>query len=110
VYRLFLFLDTPIAVAKAVGFIAGTAFAYFANKLWTFDRANGGRNVFALFSGLYLTTLIINLGVNSGVIAILGEKELALTLAFLMATGTSATLNFVGLRLVVFGRNQRVDS
>jgi len=110
VYRLFLFLDTPTAPAKAAGFIAGTIFAYFANRLWTFDRAKGGRNVFAMFMGLYLTTLLINVGVNSGVILILGESELLLGLAFLMATGTSATLNFVGMRMIVFRNERRAQS
>lgn len=109
-YRVLLFLDTPTAFAKALGFIAGTIFAYFANKLWTFDRAKGGRNVFAMFVGLYLTTLMINVGVNSGAIAILGEAELALALGFLLATGTSASLNFVGMRMIVFKSKQRVDS
>ena len=110
VYLLFLFLDTPTAPAKGLGFIAGTIFAYFANRLWTFDRAKGGRTVFALFVGLYLATLIINVGVNSGVIVVLGENEQALALAFLMATGTSATLNFAGMRMIVFRSKQRVDS
>lgn len=110
IYRILLFLDTPTAPAKGVGFIAGTIFAYFANRLWTFDRAKGGRNVFALFVGLYLTTLVINVGANSGVIAVLGENERVLALAFLMATGTSATLNFVGMRMIVFKNRQRADS
>ena len=110
VYRILLLLDVPTEPAKGIGFIAGTIFAYFANKLWTFDRAKGGRNVFALFVALYVTTLIINVGVNSGVIAILGEAELALALGFLIATGTSATLNFLGMRVIVFRNKQRIDS
>lgn len=109
-YRFLLFLDTPTAPAKGLGFIAGTIFAYFANRLWTFERAKGGRNVFALFVGLYLTTLVINVAVNSGVIAVMGEDELLLALAFLMATGTSATLNFVGMRMIVFRSKRLVDS
>ena len=109
-YRLLLYLDSPTAIAKGIGFIAGTIFAYFTNKLWTFGRAKGGANVFSMFIALYLTTLIINVGVNSGVIAVLGEEELFLALAFLMATGTSATLNFVGMQMIVFKGKQRIDS
>ena len=110
VYRFLIFLDTPTAIAKGVGFISGTIFAYFANKLWTFDRAKGGRNVFALFIGLYVSTLTINVGVNSGVIAMLGQEEIPLILAFLTATGISATLNFVGMRMIVFRNKQQIDS
>ena len=62
-----------------------------------------------MFVTLYLTTLIINIGVNSGIITFLGEGELFLTIAFLMSTGTSATLNFIGMQAVVFKSKQRID-
>ena len=109
-YRLLLYLDSPTAIAKGLGFIAGTVFAYLANKSWTFDRAKGGAKVFSMFVTLYLTTLIINIGVNSGIITFLGEGELFLTIAFLMSTGTSATLNFIGMQAIVFKSKQRIDS
>ena len=109
-YRLLLYLDSPTAIAKALGFITGTVFAYFSNKLWTFDRAKGGSYVFSRFIALYVTTLIINVCVNSGVIAVLGEEEHFLAFAFLIATGTSATLNFIGMKMVVFKSNHRINS
>jgi len=109
-YRLLLYLDSPTAIAKGLGFVAGTIFAYFANKLWTFNRAKGGTNVFSMFVALYITTLAVNVGVNSGVIQILGEEEIFMTLAFFMATGTSATLNFIGMQMIVFKRKQPIDS
>ena len=105
-----LFAGSPIAVAKALGFIVGTVFAYFANKLWTFESAKGGRSVFVMFMALYLTTLLINVGINSGVITALGDAELVLLLGFLAATGTSATLNFIGMRMIVFRTKQQVES
>jgi putative flippase GtrA len=110
VYRILLFAGSPIAVAKALGFIVGTVFAYFANKLWTFESAKGGRSVFVMFMALYLITLLINVGINSGVITALGDAELVLLLGFLAATGTSATLNFIGMRMIVFRTKQRVES
>ena len=110
VYRFLLYLDSPTAIAKGLGFVAGTIFAYFANKLWTFNRAKGGTNVFSMFIALYITTLAVNVGVNSGVIQILGEEEIFMTLAFFMATGTSATLNFIGMQMIVFKRKQPIDS
>ena len=102
VYQLLLFVNLPTAPAKGLGFVAGTLFAYIANRLWTFDRAEGGRNVFMLFLVLYVSTLAINIGVNSGVIALLDGREFAFVFGFLAATGTSATLNFVGMRSIVF--------
>lgn len=109
VYGIILLFDTPIAPAKAIGFIAGTIFAYFANKLWTFDRAKGGKNVFVLFTALYLATLAINVVVNSAVIVLISETEWAFLGAFLVATGTSATLNFLGMRSIVFRKHIQVD-
>ena len=109
-YQLLLFADTPIAPAKALGFTAGTIFAYFANKLWTFDRARGGRLVFTMFIGLYLSTLVVNVGVNSAAVALLGEGGMPTSVAFFIATGTSATLNFAGMRMIVFRSKQRFDS
>ena len=105
VYRLLLFADTPTAPAKALGFVAGTIFAYFTNRLWTFDGAKGGRTVFGMFVGLYLSTLAVNVGVNSAALAILGEDGMLTSLAFLIATGTSATLNFVGMRMIVLRKS-----
>ena len=110
VYRLLLFLDVPTEPAKGMGFSAGTVFAYFANKAWTFDRAKGGRNVFAMFIGLYVATLAINVGINSAVIAVLKESEIVLALGFLAATGTSATLNFAGMRSIVFRRGSETSN
>ena len=109
-YRVLLLVDFQTEAAKAIAFIIGTIFAYFANRLWTFNRAKGGRSVFAMFVGLYVTTLIINVAANSGVLAVFGESEFALSLGFLMATGTSATLNFIGMRMIVFRSKQRADS
>ena len=65
--------------------------------------------VFSLFVALYVSTLAINVGVNSGAMAVLGDREFAFVLAFLLATGTSATLNFVGMRSFVFRHSTTGD-
>jgi putative flippase GtrA len=100
-YRLLLWIGLAVALAKGLGFIAGTIFAYHANRLWTF-AAEGGRWRFAGFLALYAITLGVNVGVNSGALLLLGVGELALAIAFLAATGASATLNFLGMKFLVF--------
>ncbi len=100
-YRMLLWFGLAVALAKGLGFIAGTIFAYHANRLWTF-AAEGGRRRFVGFLALYAITLGVNVGVNGGALLLLGGGELALASAFLAATGASATLNFLGMKFLVF--------
>ena len=101
-YRILLWLGVEIWISKTISFITGTIFAYFSNKIWTFDRAEGGTKRAAGFLVLYGTTLLLNVLVNALVIHILGRGEVGLALGFLAATGTSATLNFLGMKFLVF--------
>jgi putative flippase GtrA len=103
-YRLGLSLGIPVSLAKALGFIAGTIFAYVANRRWTFrSDAHLARSI-SFFFLIYLTTLIVNLIVNRGALAMLSgrDPEVATVTAFLAATLTSATLNFIGMKFLVF--------
>lgn len=104
-YRILLWLQIDIAVAKASGFAAGTVFAYFANRLWTF-AADGGYRRFVGFCALYISTLLVNVGANNAIVYLLGRDEFALNVAFLFATGISATLNFLGMKFLVFRQFQ----
>ncbi len=100
-YTLCLALDLPIDPAKGIGFIAGTFFAYLANRFWTFEAtAVTGR--FLRFLLLYLITLAINVGVNAAVVGVVGTSTIGLGFAFVVATGVSASLNFLGMKFIVF--------
>jgi len=101
VYRLLVLLSTQLDIAKALGFLAGTVFAYYANRLWTF-AAPGGSRRFLAFLLLYLTTLVINTAANASVLALFDRSETVLILAFLFATAVSATMNFLGMKWIVF--------
>ena len=103
VYRTFLWLwALGIEFAKGIGFIAGTLFAYFANRFCTFggkQHASGSAWRFAL---LYMSTLGANVTVNAITLKLLMDFMAALQLSFLTATGVSATLNFIGMKFFVF--------
>lgn len=88
--------------AKAVGFICGTVFSYLANRFWTFSDRTVQTSSILLFVCLYVVTLGINVGINGGVIKVLGDTYPALQIAFVCATGCSAALNFLGMKYVVF--------
>lgn len=103
IYRALLWSTIPgVDVSKAIGFIAGTLFAYFANRHWTFGRVRHAAGSWYRFAVLYALTLGANVLVNALALEVMGTLPWALQMAFLLATGVSATLNFLGMKLFVF--------
>ena len=103
-YHLMLLLINSYAPAKAFGFIMGSIFAYFINKIWTFRHRNVANYSVSKFALLYMTTLMINVGLNGIFILMFGTAWLSVQLAFLIATGTSAVINFMCMKRFVFVR------
>ena len=101
VYSLLLLMGVAFTSSKGIGFTVGTLFAYFANRLWTFS-ARGGLDRIARFIVVYGVNLGVNVGLNSFVLALLGYDQIDTILAFLVATAASATLNFLGMKFLVF--------
>ena len=100
-YYLFLnWLDH--SAAKAVSFMLGTAVAYLVNKYWTFEQHRRSFLEALKFVALYLFTLGANVGMNKGCLIVSQDNVL---LSFLVATGTSATLNFAGQKWWVFRKS-----
>ena len=96
---------TPVDLAKALGFLTGAVFAYFANWRFTFGaRRNRWSEV--LFVVVYALALALNVGANAAVRAWLGTGPVDATIAFLVATGLSAAWNFVGMSLFVFRQEE----
>ena len=91
-----------VDMAKAAGFLVGTLFAYFANRFWTFGHNPHVPGSVWRFSALYASTLGANVLTNALVLKLLADMAIAIQLAFLLATGVSACLNFLGMKLFVF--------
>ena len=91
-----------INIAKAGGFIAGTIFAYLANRFWTFSHKQYESGSLWRFGIVYTFTLCVNVLANSFVLTLLIDYNAAFQIAFLLATGSSATLNFLGMKFFVF--------
>jgi len=88
--------------AKATGFLFGTLFAYFANRIWTFGhRVHAPGGVWRFFV-LYASTLGTNVLINSVSLELLANTTATFQLAFILATSTSACLNFLGMKFFVF--------
>jgi putative flippase GtrA len=93
-----LFGFDSVNLAKGLSFIGGTIFAYFANRFWTFNQQITSSGSVIRFSLVYIIGLLANIAINHLSIAWLSSMiltpEYILLIAFLLATGVSATLNF----------------
>lgn len=101
VYAGLLAIGAPIPFAKAAAFACGTAFAYVANKNWTFRAGKGNARQFAAFAALYAASMAVNVGANSGIIALIGDTLAGRAAAYCGALALSATMNFIGMRAIL---------
>lgn len=102
-YRSFVLLGLMgFDIAKAIGFLIGTVFAYFANRIWTFGHKSHESGSAWRFVLLYAVTLGMNVWVNALVLSMFIGKVFAVQAGFFFATGVSATLNFLGMKMFVF--------
>ena len=97
---IYMGFDTPLS--KGVSFSVGAVFAYFANRNYTFKSAINGLFSFSVFTLLYLSTLFVNIVSNEIVLKLTIHINNALMIAFLVATSLSATLNFIGMKYMIF--------
>ncbi|HOW94295.1 GtrA family protein [Mycolicibacterium fallax] len=98
---LYLILGVHPDLAKAVGFIAGTTTAYLINRRWTFQAAPSTARLIGVWV-LYLTTFVVQVGLNHLFLALLNYTPAAVAVAFVIAQGTATVINFVVQRAVIF--------
>lgn len=102
-YRLLLWTGVlGIDISKGISFLVGTLFAYFANRFWTFGYKGHSARSAMRFMLLYSFTLSANVLINALILKVLCGVPGVFYSAFLIATGASAALNFVGMKLFVF--------
>lgn len=103
IYQIILFLDlVSMSYAKGISFVAGTLFSYVFNKTWTFLHVSNYLRTSIKFIILYMTTLFLNVYINSIFLNILDTYEYAIYISFIVATACSALCNFLGMKLIVF--------
>lgn len=100
-YALLIFLGVDTVMSKILGFLCGAVFAYFANWRFTFGKRRSQYSE-VLFVCVYAASLAINVALNEGILALLGQSQLSFIVAFLFATAVSAGSNFMGMSLFVF--------
>lgn len=103
VYRGLVWTEMlSLNMAKGIGFLAGTVFSYFANRFWTFGHKVHAAGSAWRFGLLYATSLGANVLANSTALTALPPMATSIQVAFLLATGVSTILNFLGMKLFVF--------
>ncbi|MFC0240112.1 GtrA family protein [Rhodopseudomonas telluris] len=101
-YVSLVWIGVGVAIAKALGFVAGTVFAYFANRFWTFGHRDVAAGSVPRFAILYAGTAVANVAVNGGLLKVLAYSSVAVICSFVVATGVSASLNFLGMKFFVY--------
>ena len=101
-YFTLIYMGFDTSLSKGISFSVGTVFAYFANRNYTFQSSMGGFFRFIVFTLLYLSTLVVNVVSNEIVLKLTIQINGSLMIAFIIATSLSATLNFTGMKYIVF--------
>ena len=98
-YKAF-FPHTSIVFAKAVAYIGGTITGFCINKIWTFkSKKFFWREIFK-YIFLYTCTAGINTFVNKYVFVFTG----LFIFSYLVATGISTIINFIGQKYFIFNK------
>ena len=101
-YTLLLFVGVPVSPAKATGFVTGAVFAYIANRYWAFDDAENPKGSLVPFVLLYAVAILLNVSVNRASLWLIGQSHFGFVFSWFLATGSSATVNYIGMRYAVF--------
>lgn len=107
-YLILISFDFSTFISKGVSFSIGTVFAYFANRNYTFKSSENRLIGFIVFTLLYTSTLLINIFTNELVLNLTSLIDSSLMLAFLCATSLSATINFLGMKYIVFRNHNQL--
>jgi putative flippase GtrA len=88
-------------LAKTIGWMAGTTTAYLMNRRWTFQAEPSTKRLVAVW-GLYITTFLVQVGLNHLFLRIFDYSATGVVSAFVIAQGTATVINFVVQRAVIF--------
>ena len=103
----FLIKFIVIYLAKTISFLSGTFFSYQLNRTWTFKSGKTKLSQFIKYLIIHITSLIINVVLNSLLLNTFSKNYfLSYEVSFLIATLTSATYNFLFIKIFIFNNTR----
>ena len=99
VIYIFLSRSINLSVAKTISMCTASVFSYFVNKKWTFQDKKA---VYTTQVFKYTLAQSVNLGVNVGINAAMFSLFHQKVIAFVLATGTAMTVNYLMQKWFVF--------
>lgn len=97
-YYLFTTNGFQVNLSKLISFVLGAILGFIMNKSWTFRSKGNTHKEILMFAVLYFISLNANVFSNKW---ILDSYHLKL-LAFIVATGISTIINYLGQKFIVF--------
>jgi putative flippase GtrA len=110
VYLILTRLGLSTHLSKGISYVSGMVLGFIGNKFWTFESARRSASEPTTYLLLYAATLLVNVAVNATVLAMFADvlpPRWNKAWAFLVATGVTTVLNFLGMRFVTFFRGVR---
>ena len=106
IYKL-LIKFIVIYLAKTISFLSGTFFSYQLNRTWTFKSGEKTLSQFIKYLIIHITSLVLNVFINSLLLNTFSKNYfLSYEVSFLIATLTSATYNFLFIKIFIFNNTR----
>jgi len=103
----FLIKFIIIYLAKTISFLSGTFFSYQLNRTWTFKSGKKTLSQFIKYLIIHITSLVLNVFINSLLLNTFSKNYfLSYEVSFLIATLTSATYNFLFIKIFIFNNTR----
>ena len=103
----FLIKFIVIYLAKTISFLSGTLFSYQLNRTWTFKSEKKTLSQFIKYLIIHITSLVLNVFINSLLLNTFSKNYfLSYEVSFLIATLTSATYNFLFIKIFIFNNTR----
>ena len=103
----FLIKFIVIYLAKTISFLSGTFFSYQLNRTWTFKSGKKTLSQFIKYLIIHITSLVLNVFINSLLLNTFSKNYFfSYEVSFLIATLTSATYNFLFIKIFIFNNTR----
>ena len=103
----FLIKFIVVYLSKTISFLSGSFFSYQLNRTWTFKSAKKTLSQFLKYLIIHITSLVLNVFINSLLLNTFSKNYfLSYEVSFLIATLTSATYNFLFIKIFIFNNTR----